>query len=237
MKDELANLLCPNSYKFLDTTPPASADPIPGQIVLAHTVYPPNAPWIVKVINYDPLNPSRSQYEIKQYSQTDRSHMPIKELELRADENYYVYIGKERPLVVVKGIGSHWRNPLRPENVFACVPVFSYKPRHSTEFRDKVMGFCYSNLFYLPSDGNGLPEDSAARFELMQPIPRRSMHNIFKGSPSRPIALSDEAFALFVNHLGRFLASRDLDSGICQGIDAYRSLVEEALREQGGKDQ
>ena len=72
-------------------------------------------------------------------------------------------------------------------------------------------------------------EEGVARFELIQPIARKALHNFFKGSSSRPVALSDEAFALFVNHLGRFLLARDLDSQICEQIDVYRSLVLEEL--------
>src|SRR6267378_4858530 len=99
MSEDPSTLLCPDFYKFVPEST-KELDPIPGQLVFAHTVYPLPAPWIVKVLNYDPLNPSKSSYEIKPYSRDDSTHMPIKELGLQADENYYVYIGKERPLVV-----------------------------------------------------------------------------------------------------------------------------------------
>jgi len=57
------------------------------------------------------------------------------------------------------------------------------------------------------------------RFDLMQPIARRALHNLFAGSPTRPVALSDEAFALFINHLGRFLLEKNLDTEICADMD------------------
>jgi hypothetical protein len=231
MKEGLSNLLCSNFYKFLE--PSASASPpIPGQIVVAHTVYPPIDPWILKVINYNALDESKSQYEVKRFQADDRSHMPIAELGLRSDENYYLYRGKERPLIVVKSIGSRWMNPLYDESLYACVPIFSFKPRHTDESRIRTMGFCFPDLFYLPSHADGCTEEGAARFELMQPIARKGLHNYFKGSPSRPVALSDEAFALFVNHMGRFLLSKDLDHEICEQIDVYRSLVLEELEKQ-----
>ncbi len=230
MKEELSNLLCSNYYKFLDLVGASPNPPIPGQIVVGHTVYPPTDPWILKVINYDALDESKSQYEAKRYQADDRSHMPIAELRLRSDENYYLYIGKERPLIVVSGVGSRWLNPIHDESLYACVPIFSFKPRHKDEFRIRAMGFCYRDLFYLPADANGCTEEGAARFELMQPIARKALHNYFKGSPSRPVALSDEAFALFVNHLGRFLTGKNLDTMICEQIDTYRSLVLEELQ-------
>lgn len=210
MKESLSNLLCSNYYKSIDSSGSPPPPPIPGQVVVAHTVYPPTDPWILKVINYNALDESKSEYVVKHYEKDDRSHMPIAELGLRSDENYYLYIGKERPLVVVRNIGSRWLNPLHDESLFACVPILSFKPRHSDEFRIKTMGFFQPDLFYLPADGNGCSDESAARFELMQPIPRKALHPYFKGNPSRPVALSDEAFALFINHLGRFLFAKDL---------------------------
>jgi hypothetical protein len=47
-----------------------------------------------------------------------------------------------------------------------------------------------------------------------------SMHNYFAGTPSKPIALSNEAFALFLNHLGRFLFRKDFDPEVCEHMDA-----------------
>ena len=200
--------------------------------MVAHTVYPPTDPWILKVINYNAFDESKSEYVVKHYEKDDRSHMPIAELGLRSDENYYLYIGKERPLVVVRNIGSRWLNPLHDESLFACVPILSFKPRHNDEFRIKTMGFFQPDLFYLPGDANGCSDEGAARFELMQPIPRKALHPYFKGNPSRPVALSDEAFALFINHLGRFLFAKDLDAQICADIDEYRSLVLAELQKQ-----
>lgn len=230
MREELSNLLCSNFYKFLDSSGPSSVPLVPGQIVVAHTVYPTIDPWILKVVNYNAFDESKSQYVAKKYQPDDRSHMPIAELRLHSDENYYLYIGKERPLVVVKGIGSRWLNPLLDESLYACVPIFSFKPRHKEEFRIRAMGFDYPSLFYMPADANGCTDPGGARFELLQPIARKALHSYFKGSPSRPVALSDEAFALFVNHLGRFLTGKDLDTVVCQQIDAYRSLVLDELR-------
>ena len=95
------------------------------------------------------------------------------------------------------------------------------------------MAFCYPNLFYLPSDSSGCTDESAARFELMQPISRKALYNYLKGTPSQPVALSDEAFALFVNHLGRFLTGKDLDPAVCTQIDTYRELVLDELHKHG----
>jgi hypothetical protein len=41
---------------------------------------------------------------VKKYADADRCHFPIAELNLRKDENVYVYKGKERPLEVAGGV-------------------------------------------------------------------------------------------------------------------------------------
>jgi hypothetical protein len=56
-----------------------------------------------------------------------------------------------------------------------------------------------------------------------------SLHSYFAGTPSRSIALSNEAFALLLNHLRRFLFHRDFDREVCEQMDAYRELVREQL--------
>lgn len=228
MKESLSNLLCANFYKFIDN----SVEPTgltPGQIVFAHTVYPPFEPWILKVENYNAFDPRKSSYVAKRFEKEDRSHMPIAELGLRNDENYYLYHGKERPLIIVKGIGSRWLRPNQDESLYLCAPIFSFKNRHSEEFRIKVMGFCFPSLFYLPSSANGCTEESAVRFELIQPIARKALSQYLKGSPSKPVALSDAAYSLFANHFGLFVFGKPLDLVITEQIDAYKSLIMEAL--------
>ena len=42
---------------------------------------------------------------------------------------------------------------------------------------------------------------------------------------SQPVALTDEAFALFVNHLAKFLFKRELDKEVCAEMTSYRELV------------
>jgi len=221
-KEDLVTLLCPRFYKRLTSVSPA---PVPGQIVSAHGVYPPDEPWIVKVHAYDGFNPNNCRYEIKRFEVGDRSHFPIAELQLRSEENLYVYKGKERPFVVLGVIKSRWANPLYEEVTFSCAPLFSFKPKHADEFKIRCAAFCYPDLFYLPAENDGCSMESAVRFEYIQPIARKALRNYFAGDPSRPVALTDEAFALFVNHLAKFLFKCELDKGVCSEMGSYRDLV------------
>lgn len=228
MKEDPVGLLCSKFYQLITVSP--GADPLPGQIVSAHTVYPTDEPWIVKVISYNATDPSRCKYEVKKYEPGDRSHFPIAELNLRQDENFYIYKGKERPLVVVGGVRSRWANPLRDERLFLCAPLFTFKDRHTDRFKIECIGFLHPTLFYLPAETDGCSAAGVVRFEYMQPIAIKALHNYLAGSPSRPVALSDEAFALFLNHLARFVLRKDIDAGVCRDIDAYHELVREQLQ-------
>jgi hypothetical protein len=228
MKNDLVGLLCQKFYEFASIVG-TSADPLPGQIVSAHCVYPTDEPWILKVISYNASDPSRSQFELKKFDENDRSHFPVAELNLRKDENLYVYKGKDRPLVVLGAIKSRWANPLHDERLCLCVPLFTFKDRHSEIFRIQCAAFFHPNLMYLPAELDGCSAESVLRFEHIQPIARKALHNYLAGSPSRAISLSNEAFALLLNHLGRFLFRRDFDREVCEQMDAYRELVKEQL--------
>jgi hypothetical protein len=228
MKNELVGLLCHKYYEF-PASSGASAGPIPGQIVSAHCIYPTDDPWILKVINYDASDPSRTQFELKRFDEHDRSHFPVAELNLRKDENLYVYKGKERPLVVLGAVKSRWANALYDECSFLCIPLFSFKQKHSEIFRIECAAFFHPTLMYLPAEPDGCSAEGVLRFEHMQPIARKALHNYLAGTPSRATSLTNEAFSLLLNHLGRFLFRRDYDQVVCDQIDAYRELVREEL--------
>src|ERR1039458_3435333 len=115
MKDDLVTLLCSKFFQFV--TPKPGDDPLPGQLVTAHTVYPTPQPWILKVHYYDAADPSRSRYELKKFEDGDRSHFPVAELDLRKDENLYVCKGKERPQIVVGSVRAKWANALHPDKI------------------------------------------------------------------------------------------------------------------------
>lgn len=227
---DLSDLLYPNAYKILPALDPHGPKFAPGQLVHAHTAYPLEEPWILQVVHYNRFDEKKCEYRLKRFEEGDRSHIPIAELQLEADEHFYVYKGKERPLVFITMVTTRWWGATKPRDIALCAPIYSFKKRHSPVWRVKATGFCYPELFYLPSHEFGCLEDSVARLDLIQPISIPAMHAFLPSS--KRCGLSDEAFAAFVNHLVRYLLGKDLDAGICGNIDAYRELVEEELRQQ-----
>ena len=58
---------------FYETRPPLGRDNkgnprvLPGQLILAHQVYPPAKPMIIEVQGYDPRDVSKNSYIFKKY--------------------------------------------------------------------------------------------------------------------------------------------------------------------------
>lgn len=231
MKAELSALLC-DKYYTVATHAGKDTDPIRGQVVWVHGVYPPTFPIILRVNSYNGANPSLSSYTVKKYESGDQSHFPIPELQLGRDENYHLYVGKERPAVVIALLKSNWQNPLKEQVLVLVAPLFTFKPKHDANFITRVAAFEYPSLFYLPQSADGCSQEGAVRFELIQPVSRASMRNYFAGTPSNPIMLTNDAFALFANHLIRFLLNKDLDVAVCEQMDIFKQLVLDDLASQ-----
>lgn len=125
---------------------------------MAHQVYPSKDPYIMHVQGYDPRDESKTSYIIRKLDAQGSpcTHFPIKELELRADENYYILLGKRRPAIVLQTVSSTWLNILYPEPYMWIAPAFTFKPRHKADFRYRVAAMEFPHLFYLPAQAHGL---------------------------------------------------------------------------------
>ena len=72
---------------------------------------------IIEVQGYDPRDASKNSYVFKKYDPANPppNHFPVKELNLRSDENLYVMQGKLRPAVVLQIITTDYYNLQNPE--------------------------------------------------------------------------------------------------------------------------
>jgi hypothetical protein len=185
----------------------------PGQLYYAHAVYPTDYPEILKPDRPDPKLERDLTFTIKPYSDGDETHVPIKELKLRDKELLYVYRGKRRLVIVLGVCVQSWYHDAKGENILLCAPVFGFKPRHTQEKVIRTQAFDFHNLFYLPPDLDGCRDESAVRFEFIQPV-MGSCLDVFKGFRSGlPVRLSDTAMNLLLVHLLAFL-NRGLPSGL-----------------------
>lgn len=219
------DLLIPQFYELLDKKDSWAFQP--GQLYFTHVVYPRSYPTILKLEKYDPRGETKSRFSIKRYSSGDEKHYPVKKLNLRADEMFYIYTGKIRPVVILGYVESEWFETT--QKVFLCAPVFSFKPRHSQEYIIKIQAFVYSYLFYLPKDPKGCYEESAIRFELIQPIMKGFLQPYLDLIDKKPVSLTQNAYWLLLNHLSKFLSGKPIDKEIEEDIIAYQELLLESM--------
>lgn len=224
-------LLCERFYELKDLPGRGAGSfprVIPGQIVLADFVYPNTPPWIAEVTGIE--TGSAVSYKIKKLDPASptKPHFPVKEMNLRADENLYLLKGKPRPGVILQTVDTNFHNTLYPEPYATIVPCYTFKERHDQPYRVRVAAFESPNLFYLPSAHEGIHEESVLRFEHAQPVPLAGVRPYFidgKGS-----FLSNDAWTLLQHWYHRFLTGRVLDITIQEQIEAYRPLLLESFK-------
>lgn len=197
----------------------------PGQLYFTHVAYPHDWPRILKLIHYDPQKESKSTFTIKRYSDGDERHYPVKELNLRDNELYYIFKGKKRLVIVLGYIECPWLDRDKPQEVLLCAPVFSFKPRHNQEMVIRIQAFDYPNLFYLPPSPHGCNEESAVRFEMIQPIMSSYLMPFHDFLNNKPVILTTVAYRLLMAHLIKFISNEILDSNLHKDILAWNELL------------
>jgi hypothetical protein len=174
---------------------------------------------------------SKTSYVVRRldFQRLPGTHFPVKELELHADENYYILLGKRRPAVVLQIVTSVWLNKLYPAPYVWVAPAFTFKPRHEEEYRYRVAAMEFPDLFYLPAQAGGLTEPSVLRFEFIQPVALAGVQPFFVHG-TKQSALSGAAWAILLHQVVKFATGKVLDERIEETLQAYQALVLEAYR-------
>ena len=221
-------VLCDPFYELKD--PPGKVSGrfpniIPGQLVLADLVYPNVPPWIAEVTGIESATVS---YKIRKLDPANPAltHFPIKDMKLRTDENLYLLKGKVRPGVVLQTVETDFYNTQNPEPYASVIPSYTFKEKHTQEYRVRVAAFESPNLFYFPSAHEGIKAESVVRFEHVQPVPLAGIRPIF--IDGKKSFLSDVAWTILLHRYLLFLTGKVLDQDLQGQIDAYRTLLLEA---------
>jgi len=206
-----------------------------GQLYRAFVKYPLTPPKVLQLEFYNPEKEEDTVFKITNYNPNDNLQMnlPLKFLNLQSDDRLFILQGKERPVIVLGYCETDWLynyrlNTGKVEKIVLCLPVFRFKDRHSQEYIIKTQAFLFPNLFYISPSSKGIIYESAARFELIQPIHKADMQPL-KNANNKPFKLSDETLKLLWNHLSLFLSMTPLDEPLQQDIEAYKKLVLEIL--------
>jgi len=207
-----------------------------GQFYKAHVKYPFVAPpKILELENYDPENESKTTFKITKFDQNSQrqSQFPIKSLNLHSDERLYILAGKPRPVIVLGYVENKWLG-VEKEKMVLCLPIASFHLRHTVEQIVSIQLFEIPHLFYSKPPKNGVHLESAARFELIQPIQIEELQPI-KNIHNRPSKLSSYGFKLLLNHLAKFLSNKPIYEKLDEDITAFRNLIREELETQRAK--
>jgi hypothetical protein len=199
----------------------------PGQLVWAHQLYPPVRPFIIEVKGYDPRDARNNSYVVSQLRAEQATHFPIKELNLRADENLYVMYGKKRPGIVLQTLNADFYNRNSPEPYVVVAPCFTFKEKHSPNYRARVAAMEFPNLLFLPTHIHGFTQEGVVRFEHIQPVAAAGVEPHCRDGTSQCF-LSDEAWAVLQHRLSMYFIGKGIDAELETALQAYHDCVIEA---------
>jgi hypothetical protein len=201
-----------------------------GQFYTAHVKYPFSAPPMVLEIKEDDSDSEEDiTFTISEYDKdsNEQTHIPIREIGLRSNERLYILKGKPRTVIVLGYVESAWFAS-KKEKLVLCLPVASFKVRHSFEDITAIQLFQIPHLFYIKPVLGGPDREGAARFELIQPVQVGELQPI-TNSKNLPFRLSSRGYKLILNQIAKFLCNVPLDHELEKDIKAYQELMNDEL--------
>ena len=177
-----------------------------GQICWAPVPYLSSQIQTVSLESYDPRDESRNLYSIRQ-SEPDEAtlfnHAPVHDLRLESNEELLITKSKLRPVIATSQRNEFWQlgGGRLAERGRVCLPMYSFHPDDSDEFRERVRAQEYPWWIYMP-DQFGLRE-GFARIDRIQTIEESHLR------PSRN-ALTEDAL-WFVSEWLRYWFTEEID--------------------------
>jgi len=209
-----------------------------GQVYLAPVKYPITPPKVLRLEpeSYNPEREEDTQFTMTNYETASADQeIPLKFLNLKSDDRLFVLQGKKRPVIVLGCCESDWLYNHKlgsghTDKLVLCLPVFTFKDRHTQDYIIKIQAFLISNLFYISPSPKGIHLEGAARLELIQAIHKADMQPL-KNVNNKPFKLSNYTLQLLWNQLSLFLSMTPLDESLQRDLKAYQELALEKLKE------
>jgi len=202
-----------------------------GQVYFAPVKYSLTPPKVLQPEGYNPEREEDTTFKITNYNPNTPSKdvPPLKFLNLKSDDRLFILQGKRRPVIVVGCCEADWLHSQKLssgpiEKMVICLPIFTFKDRHTQEYIVKTQAFLFPNLFYIAPSPKGIHQEGAARFELIQSIHKGDMQPI-PNIDKKPFKLSDYTLKLLWNQLSCFLSMSSLDETLQKDLKAYQKLV------------
>ena len=158
----------------------------PGVVCIAVIPYVMDKFWVIRPLNPDPSAPDHKHYRLQRKqahqlaadNQAERQ-VPVKDLNLDADEDIVLVKVKRRPVVVLSKaiIDERKTDPSRFQDSFWCVPSYTMRdqfwhPQISSVLIEDIMALRYRCCFPLPYDSVLHDREAMLRFDRFQPVPR-----------------------------------------------------------------
>lgn len=97
-------------------------------------------------------------------------------MNIRSDERALILGAKKRPVILLSREASKWFDGRRKaDDCYLVAPVYSFskdetRASYSTTFIERVKGYMYSQLFYLPAGANGRIREGFVRLDRIQVV-------------------------------------------------------------------
>lgn len=166
------------------------------------------------------------------------SHRPYKVFQLESDDDLVVVKCKIRPILLIKKVSSDWRIPGNTAHLFdtwLCLPVFSYKNRHTQEYVIKDQSLKCPHHFYFPPGTPGIDNESAGKLIEMQFIPEGNLTQLKKMCDEgtikmqRPFRVTEYAFHALLGHITNFFPYMDISGDVKAWYELFAETVQEQI--------
>jgi len=229
--DEICRILSATVYDiecpFIDWIFDNQNKLCPGMFCSTVAFYVKKDRWYLEEANYVPFQEEISTWYAKEY----KGHYPatnptnvMKYFRLEKDERLITTNGKNRPVILLSYANDDWWNPSNSayhEKYWLCVPLFSYKDRHSQNYVLADQRLKNPIAFYVPScygNNPGPNNESSARYQAIQMVkeehlsPLKKMCEIKEPKMSRPFGLTKIGLELMLYHFyNQFSLFHELD--------------------------
>ncbi len=172
-----------------------------GQFVWAPGLYLPTSIKTLELIDYNPKDERQNRYAVLPNPPTNVlfNHTPVQELNLEYNEELLVIKAKRRLFIVLSQMPDSIADMSRQhERGLICAPLYSFQPRNSQEFKDRVRTLEYPWWIYLPEDKPRKIDEGFIRLDRIQVIADCLMEPI-------QVCLTDEAMFLASEWLRYYL--------------------------------
>ncbi|MBU2227828.1 MAG: hypothetical protein KJ936_09250 [Proteobacteria bacterium] len=189
---------------------------------------------------YDPMDEFNSTWKLCHFSKGLREkrlpHRPYKLFNLETDDDLVVVKCKIRPVLLIRNVTSDWRVPGNMAKIYhtwLCLPIFTYKQRHSQPYVLKDQALQLPHHFYFPPGMPGLDEEGVGKLTELQFIPEQNIFAKKKMCDAEkmqlPFCLTKEAYQSVIGHIANFFPGIEISGEAKEWYDFFVELVSEEI--------